>query len=1030
MSSTLPGSRLVPAVVALCTAVMLLWSSPARALDPSLDITQYAHLAWTFRNGFSNGAVYAIAQTPDGYLWLGTSAGVVRYDGARLTPLPLGPGHRLPNAASAAILPARDGSVWIGTLDGLVSWKNGALTHYPAFAGRTVITLLQQRDGTVWAGSFGGATGKLCAFRGEQTTCYGDDGEFGGSVASLYEDGDGSLWVGSGTGLWRWTPGAPGHYLATPIQTHQSLTLGDRGKDVLVAVDGIHQVAGTQVVEYPLRGVPSPLSATSVLRDRNGGLWIGTAAHGLVHAYEGKASRFTREDGLSSDQVLALFEDREGTIWVGTSEGIDRFREWPVTSLSVKQGLSNSTATSVLATRDGSIWIGTADGLNRWKDRRTTIYRKRIDPGLPDDNVQSLFEDERGRVWVSGSRGLAVLENGKFTAVPAVPGGFTHAIASDNRGGLWLSLWLTSNDYGLAHLVDGHIIEHAPWEKLGGGPGTGLEPDPDGGVWTGLLSGGVAHFRSGRINILSLTRDGERSIRKVLHVSRDRDGTMWVGTDNGLSRITNGRVATLTEANGLPCPTVHWIIEDQLAAYWLYTACGLVRVARTELDAWTADPMRIIRSTTFDSAEGIQLVPILTPSRPAVTKSPDGKIWFLNGSTVSFIDPSRIAINTLAPPVHIEQVVADGQTFDDTRPLHLPPKIRNLLINYTALSMVAPEKVHFRYMLEGQDSEWREVVNKREVQYSNLSPGKYRFRVAASNNSGLWNEAGDVLDFSVAPAYYQTNWFRALSTVFFLALLWAAYQLRVRQLQHEFEMMLEARVGERTRIARELHDTLLQSFHGLLLRFQTASYLLSQRPAEGKETLDSAIQQAATAIAQGRDAVQGLRTSTVERNDLPLAIRTLGDELATHETSHKHSIFTVEVEGEPRELGPIVRDEIYKIAAEALRNAFRHAHANRIEVEVRYDTDQFRLRVRDDGGGIDSKVLANQGLEGHYGLRGMPERAELIGGKLSVWSQVGSGTEVELRLPASAVYTTSQRRSWWSRLFRSETPGHLEGDAS
>jgi len=228
MRGTEPGSR-APAVAALCTAALLVWPSSATALDPSLDITQYAHLAWTFRNGFSNGAVYTIAQTPDGYLWLGTASGVVRYDGTRLTPLPLGPGHKLPNAASAAILPARDGSVWIGTLDGLVSWKNGELTAYPEFAGRTVITLLQHRDGTVWAGSFGGATGKLCAFRGEQTTCYGDDGKLGASVASLYEDGDGSLWVGAGTGLWRWAPGAPARYLATPIQRHQSLTQGDRG---------------------------------------------------------------------------------------------------------------------------------------------------------------------------------------------------------------------------------------------------------------------------------------------------------------------------------------------------------------------------------------------------------------------------------------------------------------------------------------------------------------------------------------------------------------------------------------------------------------------------------------------------------------------------------------------------------------------------------------------------------------------------------------------------------------------------------
>ena len=362
-----------------------------------------------------------------------------------------------------------------------------------------------------------------------------------------------------------------------------------------------------------------------------------------------QATSLTQTD-LSSDEVLALFEDREGTIWVGTSEGIDRFRQWPVTPLLVNQGLSNASTTSVLAARDGSIWIGTADGLNRWKEGHTTIYRRRNDPGLPDDSIQSLFEDERGHIWVSGSRGLAAFDNGKFTAVPAVPGGFTHAIAGDNRGGLWLSLWLTANDYGLAHLVDGKITEHAPWQKLGGGPGAGLVPDPDGGVWTGLLSGGVAYFREGQIRHLPLTGDNASTTRKVLNVSRGHDGTMWAATDNGLSRITNGRVATLTTANGLPCPTVHWIIEDDLDSYWLYTACGLVRIARTELDAWSTNPKRVIRSTIFDSTDGIRLVPILRPTRPAVTKSPDGRIWFVNGATVSFIDPHHVALSELPPP--------------------------------------------------------------------------------------------------------------------------------------------------------------------------------------------------------------------------------------------------------------------------------------------------------------------------------------------------------------------------------------------
>jgi signal transduction histidine kinase len=248
--------------------------------------------------------------------------------------------------------------------------------------------------------------------------------------------------------------------------------------------------------------------------------------------------------------------------------------------------------------------------------------------------------------------------------------------------------------------------------------------------------------------------------------------------------------------------------------------------------------------------------------------------------------------------------------------------------------------------------------------------------------------------------------------------------------QHAFALTLEARVGERTRIARELHDTLLQSFHGLLLRFQTASYLLPERPAEAKNKLDIAIEHAAKAITESRDAVQGLRASTGERNDLAVAIRTLGDEIANDASAHQPPAFSVAVEGQARDLHPIVRDEIYKIAAEALRNAFRHAHAGRVEVDIRYDREQFRMRVRDDGRGIDAAVLATQGLEGHYGLRGMRERAAEIGGKLAVWSEVGAGTEVELRIPASAVYTTARRRSWWSRLSGSGIPAQERGDAS
>src|SRR5271167_4030667 len=854
------------ALITIGTLTLLLGCPLVLALDPSLDLSQYAHSAWFFRNGFLNGAVYAITQTPDGYLWLGTQSGVVRFDGARAAPLALPPGQQLPSTAVTSLLAARDGTLWIGTFDGLASWKDGRLTEYPALAQRSVIALFEDRDGTMWAGGFGGPTGKLCAIRGGRTTCFGEDG---------------SLWVAAATGLWRWNPGPPTRFPSPRIPSFQAFTQGNDGSGVIVALDSVRQIVGGNLVDYPLPGAPLPLTAAHLLRDRNGGLWIGTSGHGLVHSYQGKTSVFAHSDGLSGDRVIALFEDHEGTIWIATSDGLDQFREAPVGSLSVREQLSSATATSILAARDGSIWIGTEDGLNRWKQGRITMYRKQTHPGLPDDAVQSLFEDEHGRIWVSGYRGLAVLEGGKFTPVPSVPPGTTHAIAGDKHGGLWLSLWVTSNDYGLVHLADGKIIEQVSWQKIGGGPGSGLVPDQDGGVWTGLISGGIAYWRAGQIRNLPLSEDDAGSPR-VLELRPDRDGSLWAATENGLYRITNGRVAALTTANGLPCNAIHWIIEDDLSSYWLYTRCGLLRIARSELAAWTADPKRTIQATTFDVADGIRPVAVLKGFRPSVTKSSDGKIWFLNGDVISVLDPSRIRINTLPPPVRIEQIIADHKVQWQNVPgapanARLPPLTRDLEIEFTALSLVAPEKVHFKYMLEGQDQDWKEVVNDRQAQYTNLSPRRYRFRVIASNNSGVWNEQGDVLDFSIAPAFYQTNWFRALCAAVFLAALWVAYQLRVRQLHHQFEMTLEARVGERTRIARDLHDTLLQSFHGLLLRFQTVSQLLPEH-TEVKEKLDSAIEQAADAITEGRDAVQGLRASTVQSNDLALAISTLGEE--------------------------------------------------------------------------------------------------------------------------------------------------------
>ena len=460
-------------------------------------------------------------------------------------------------------------------------------------------------------------------------------------------------------------------------------------------------------------------------------------------------------------------------------------------------------------------------------------------------------------------------------------------------------------------------------------------------------------------------------------------------------------------------------IQDKEKRWWLYTRCGVVELADSELQRWWANPEAVVQTRLFGQFDGAQPN---NGSFSSAATSPDGRVWFASGVVVQvWILPGYCKKLCRRRPISNRSPLIERNS-QQPPTLKLRRTRATLQIDYTSPTFTIPQRVKFRYRLDGYDHDWHDAGTRRQAFYTDLPPGKYSFRVIASNSDGVWNDNAAELDFSVAPAYYQTNWFRALCAVAFLALLWAVYQLRVRRLRHEFEVTLDARVGERTRIARELHDTLLQSFQGVLLRFQTAFQLLPERPVEAKEKLGSAIEQAAEAVTEGRDAVQGLRDSTIQGNDLALAISTLGEELAT-DSSNPRPAFRVAVEGETRNLHPILRDETYKIAAEVLRNAFRHAQARQVEVEIRYDNEQFRLRVRDDGKGIDPAVLAAQGSEGHYGLPGMRERAKLMGAKLTVWSEVDAGTEVELRIPASIAYTTGRKASWWSQAFTAKAKG-------
>jgi PAS domain S-box-containing protein len=587
-----------------------------------------------------------------------------------------------------------------------------------------------------------------------------------------------------------------------PFGTSSVQDLGEVGDGtLLIPLPGrLARFGGGKLETHPYPTPARNVAGVRLLRDRDGGVWIGTDGAGVVHLHQGRAEVFSQADGLSGDLVTSLFEDREGDVWVATSGGLDRFRNYAVATYAQHEGLGTTPGWgSVVAGKDGSIWMGTKDGLRMWNREEVTIYgraddhksqsrtvwlpvRYVADRRLGDGVFVSVFADNAGRILVSTPYAFGYIENGRFVSIRGIPGGVVSSVAQDRQG----DLWIANEDQGLLRLSKDGTVKKLSWASIGHGDGAqSLAADRStGGLWLGFNEGGVAYFSEGRIKETYGRAEGLGSGR-VTALDVGTDDTVWAATEGGLSRIKNGRVLTLTSKNGLPCDGLHWVTQDKSHSFWLNTTCGLVRIVRSELDGWATDSQRKVKTTVFDSSDGVPNAPIGFHAGSQVTMS-YGKMWFqgLSGGA-SAIDPQHLVSNKITPPVHIERITANGKTYDASNGIRLPPRIRDLKIDYTALSFVAPEKVQFRYMLQGQDRTWREIANHREVQYSNLAPGDYIFRVTTANNSGVWNEEGAFLDFSIAPAYYQTNWFRALCVAGFLGALWAAYRLRVEQLRRQ-----------------------------------------------------------------------------------------------------------------------------------------------------------------------------------------------------------------------------------------------------
>jgi signal transduction histidine kinase/ligand-binding sensor domain-containing protein len=1008
-------SLLVSRIVLLMSIVLT--SIVALAHDPVLRTSQYAHTSWRLQDGVFNGIPTAIVQTADGYLWIGTTSGLVRFDGVRFVPWTPPPEGSALSKGVYALGASRDGSLWIGASD-MMRWKDGKLSSYPNLDAR-INAILDDPAGGVWAtrSRFQDGQGPLCHFSDEAVKCFGPrDGISIPYAGALSRDSSGNLWLGGSGGFARGKPGSFETFVPPALKPLEQLggvgafAEGSNGSMLIGMVQsgpnmGLQQFKEGHWSSFTSDGLDGEtIQVSNMLTDRAGTVWIGTVSQGLCVVRDRRSDYYRSSDGLSGNVIRAIYEDRENNIWVVTSGGLDRFRIPKVLTFSSREGMSSDYAGSVLAATDGNVWVGNHDALDEIHEGSVSSIREA--QGLPGRRVTVLLEDHLGRLWVGADNTLSVREGGKFHTLLRSDGGpigTLQSLIEDRNDDLWGILAPS-----LSRLI--HIHGVTVQEETVGAVGShisSIAADPAGGIAVGFRSGETATYRDGLLRMAIPKANGT-----TYQLQQTSDNHLLVLSSAQLTGWQNGRPQRLEPKNGLPCDVPFTFIVDKQKTLWLYSSCGLIAIDDRELQRWWADPKAKLQYSLFDSFDGVQAAQ--TSFTPGASEAPDGKLWFVNGAVAQMIDPKNLPRNALAPPVHIENLIVDGKSYPPLQALRLPPLGHDLEIDYTALSLAVPQKVQFRYRLEGRDKDWQDPGTRRQAFYTDLSPGRYQFHVIASNNDGVWNSSGASLEFAVEPALYQTWWLRTAAIIAALAIIAWVIRRRMQVVAASMQARLLERLDERERIARELHDTLLQGILSASLQLEVADRQIAEDGAAKPlvHRVSNLLRQLAD---ESRHAVRGLRFRYSEEENLEHALTQISKDLATPNGVKSHVV----VEGTPRLLRSVVRDEIYRISAEALANAFRHAHASTVEAVLEYGRTRFRLLVRDDGQGIDPEVL-RAGREGHFGLSGMRERARKIGARLKIRTAAGAGTEIDLIVPSSAAFERPDPHGpvyWIARLY-------------
>jgi signal transduction histidine kinase/ligand-binding sensor domain-containing protein len=969
-----------------CGAVLLA-ASNAFALDPHKSLTQYSRTVWTQQQGLPQDTVRAIAQTADGYLWVGTDEGLARFDGYEFTTFRKGGGD-LPSNSISALAATADGSLWIGTPSGLTRYRDKRFHTFSTKSGLpddAITALYTDRGGTLWivAGQY------LSRFEDGKFTNFAPGPDLPvASVRLVCEDRNRDLWVAGYGNVGKlaggkFTTAIDGATLAGAIGT--SMAVDARGTLWLASSQGLlERRTDGGIRRYDTSdGLPDSLLRT-VLPDRDGGLWVGTD-FGLARLEGDRFVSLPPEGVHDGAQVWCLFEDREGDLWAGTNTGLIRLRDDIFTAYGKTEGLPSDEPNVVFQDHTRKVWVGFRDGgLLLFSSEGGSQFSTR--EGLPGNDVFSIHETRNGDLLIGVRGGVARMHGEHFnTYTPPDPFSRLNVYDAieDASGDVWLA-----TPGGLSRLRGGQlqtVIKGGPVRTMGVST---LWETRDGAVWAGTFGKGLWRIR-GKEQRLYTTADGLSS-DQIRTLYEDAEGSLWIGTfDGGLNELRGGRFRSFTERDGLLSDNIAKIADDG-ESLWLSTTRGICRVARRQLRELEAGKRKVLEPTNYGVEDGLRSAQC-APSNPTAgggVRTADGKLWFTTSRGLAVFDPNTRQQPYLAPVLHLVEMTANGEPVDLARSAQLPPESQRVEFRYTALHLSAPEQLRYSYKLEGVDPDWVRAGSRRVINYNSLRHGRYRFLVRASLPGGP--AAQLAYDFSVLPHFYETAWFRILCAALAVAAAWGLYGLRLRQIRSRFALVLE----ERARLAREIHDTLAQGFVGISSQLDAVAMCLTDETSAARKYLDMARKMARHSLTEARRSVMDLRSSVLEGQDLASALES-GTRVWTAGSGVD---LQVDVEGPLTDLPQAMEQHLLRIAQEAVTNVLKHAGATRIAIQVRSEGRKLRLRIEDNGRGFEQQDVFSA-LGGHFGLIGMRERAERLGGEMRLESRPGGGTEVEVTVP-------------------------------